>query len=201
MSEADKKTNTIEIKIGGMHCAMCVKAVENSLRKVPGIREFTVNLASEGATIVYEDGQVGSQEMKKAVEAAGYQYLGPAQDAGEKEAQMRVQELRTRRQRILLGFATGLPLMAAMLLMKHPVFLWRLAMLVFSLPGIIFLCLPIFRLAGLSLRNRMLNMDVMYSLGSSPPPRACLPPAWRPPSPCCPTTSSSMTRSCCWPPF
>lgn len=165
MSEADKKTNTIEIKIGGMHCAMCVKAVENSLRKVPGIREFTVNLASEGATIVYEDGQVGSQEMKKAVEAAGYQYLGPAQDAGEKEAQMRVQELRTRRQRILLGFATGLPLMAAMLLMKHPVFLWRLAMLVFSLPGIIFLCLPIFRLAGLSLRNRMLNMDVMYSLG------------------------------------
>ncbi len=52
-----------------------------------------------------------------------------------------------------------------MFLPLHFSFLWRLAMLVFSLPGIIFLGLPIFRAAGMSLKNKSLNMDVMYSLG------------------------------------
>ena len=52
-----------------------------------------------------------------------------------------------------------------MLLMKHPSFFWRLAMLVFSLPGIVFLGFPIFRAACMSLKNSSLNMDVMYSLG------------------------------------
>ena len=165
MTESEKKPVTTEIKIGGMHCAMCVKAVENSLRQVPGIREFTVNLASEGATILYDDEQAGPEELRKAIEAAGYQYLGPAQEAGEKEARARAEELRTRRRRILLGFATGLPLMAAMLLLKHPSLALRLAMFFFSLPAIVFLGFPIFRLAALSLRNRLLNMDVMYSLG------------------------------------
>ena len=73
--------------------------------------------------------------------------------------------MRTRRRRIAVGFASGVPLMLAMLLMKHPPFAWRLAMLVFSLPGIVFLGVPIFRAAFMSLRNRSLNMDVMYSLG------------------------------------
>ena len=74
-------------------------------------------------------------------------------------------ELRTRRRRIVLGFATGLPLMAIMFLPLHLSFLWRLALLVFSLPGIAFLGFPIFRAAAMSLRNKSLNMDVMYSLG------------------------------------
>ena len=165
MSEAGNKMNQVEIKIGGMHCAMCVKAVENSLRQVPGIGELTVNLATEAATIDYDGGKAGLEEIKKAIEGAGYQYLGPAGEAGEREKQARIAELRTRRQRIVIGFATGLPLMAAMLLMKHPSLAWRLAMLVLSLPGIVFLGFPIFRAARQSLRNRSLNMDVMYSLG------------------------------------
>lgn len=165
MADNGERWTQSEIKIGGMHCAMCVKAVENSLRKVPGIRELTVNLASESAAISHDEKQAGLAELQKAIEAAGYQYLGPAQDAGEKEALLRAEELRTRRRRILLGFATGLPLMAVMLLLKHPAPALRWAMLVFSLPGIVFLGWPIFRLAVLSLRNRLLNMDVMYSLG------------------------------------
>lgn len=89
-------TARVEIKIGGMHCAMCVKAVENSLHQVPGIGELTVNLATEAATIDYDGGKAGLAEIKKAIEGAGYQYLGPAGEAGEREKQARSAELRTR---------------------------------------------------------------------------------------------------------
>ncbi len=165
MIENKKKVVKAEIKIGGMHCAMCAKAVENSLRKVPGINELTVNLANEQAYISYDEGQAGLKELKQAIEGAGYQYLGPAESTDGREKQAHDDELRTRRRRIAVGFATGLPLMAAMLLMKHPDFPWRLAMLAFSLPGIVFLGFPIFNAASRALRNRSLNMDVMYGLG------------------------------------
>ncbi len=165
MAENEKAPSRAEIKIGGMSCAMCVKAVEKSLRQVPGIKELAVNLASEQAYVEYDEKKAGLADMKKAIEAAGYRFLGLAADAGDGEAQALAEELRTRLRRIAVGFASGVPLMLAMLLLKHPPFAWRLAMLVFSLPGIVFLGVPIFRAAGVSLKNRILNMDVMYSLG------------------------------------
>ena len=165
MGEAGDQTVKTEIRIGGMHCAMCAAAVEKSLRQVPGIGEVSVNLASEQATVAYDAGRTGPEEMRKAVEKAGYRYLGTAEAAGEEAARERAAELRLRLRRVVIGFATGPPLMAAMLLMRHPALAWRLAMLALSLPGIVFLGFPIFAAAGRSLRNRSLTMDVMYALG------------------------------------
>jgi Cu+-exporting ATPase len=165
MAESEKAVSRVEIKIGGMSCAMCVKAVENSLRQVPGIEELTVNLANEQAYVAYDEKKTGLDDMKEAIEAAGYKYLGLAADSGEKGKLELARDLSTRLWRIAVGFASGIPLLLAMLLMKQPAFPWRLGMLVFSLPGVIFLGLPIFRAAFMSLRNRSLNMDVMYSLG------------------------------------
>ena len=165
MGDVEKKTGKVEIKIGGMSCANCVKAVENSLRKMPGIRELTVNLATEQAYLTYDEKKTALADMQRAIESAGYRYLGPAENAAENEEMDLVAELRTRRMRIAVGFATGLPLMAAMLLLKHSSFSWRLAMLVFSLPGLVWLGFPIFRAAFHALRNKNLSMDVMYSLG------------------------------------
>ncbi|MBN2345312.1 MAG: copper-translocating P-type ATPase [Candidatus Aminicenantes bacterium] len=155
----------VEIKIGGMHCAMCVQAVEKSLKKVTGIKDVTVDLAGEQAFISYDRERTGLEEMRKAVEAAGYQYHGTADEAEERGKEARARELRTRKWRIAVGFATGLPLMAAMLLLKPPGLAWGLGLLAFALPGIVFLGFPILRAAFRSLKNRSLNMDVMYALG------------------------------------
>jgi Cu+-exporting ATPase len=165
MGDAEKTTGRAEIKIGGMSCANCVKAVENSLARVPGIEEFTVNLATEQAYVTFDEKKAGLADLRRAVESAGYRYLGLAENAAGKEAEDREAELRTRRRRIAVGFATGLPLMAAMFLPLHFSFLWRLAMLVFSIPGLAWLGFPIFTAAARALKNRNLNMDVMYSLG------------------------------------
>ena len=40
-----------QIGIGGMTCASCVARVEKALKKVPGVIEASVNLATESARV------------------------------------------------------------------------------------------------------------------------------------------------------
>ena len=163
--EQSKDMVKAEIKIGGMTCAMCAGAIEKALRQLPGVESASVNLGSEQAFVSYDQTKTGLERMQSAIEALGYRYLGVGEETSEKENKLLDRELRARRRRIALGFASGLPLMAVMLLPLHFSFLWRLAMLGFSLPGLVFLGFPIFRAAALALRHKNLNMDVMYSLG------------------------------------
>lgn len=154
-----------EIRIGGMTCAMCAGAIEKALRQLPGVESASVNLGSEQASVYYDREKTGLEKIKEVIDSLGYRYLGVEEDAGENEKKLLNREMRIRRRRIAVGFATGLPLMAIMFLPIHFSFLWRLGMLIFSLPGIYFLALPIFRAGGRALRNKNLNMDVMYSMG------------------------------------
>ncbi|MBO3276815.1 heavy metal translocating P-type ATPase [Pseudomonas schmalbachii] len=65
-------SHSLELAIDGMTCASCVGRVERALRKVPGVREVSVNLASERAHLDLL-GQVEPAELVAAVEKAGYQ--------------------------------------------------------------------------------------------------------------------------------
>ncbi|WP_442784096.1 heavy metal translocating P-type ATPase [Collimonas fungivorans] len=61
-----------QLPIDGMSCASCVSHVEKALRKVSGVREVSVNLATELAT-VQADGATTIAPLVAAVEKAGYQ--------------------------------------------------------------------------------------------------------------------------------
>ncbi len=65
-------TDRVEVPIEGMTCASCVNRIERFLRKVEGVDEVTVNLATERATITYEPDQVDLGALGRAIEAAGY---------------------------------------------------------------------------------------------------------------------------------
>ncbi|NTV65344.1 MAG: copper ion binding protein, partial [Oscillochloris sp.] len=62
----------ITLPVTGMTCASCVMRVEKALRKVPGVIEASVNLASEQAAVRFDMAQVRPQQIQAAVEAAGY---------------------------------------------------------------------------------------------------------------------------------
>ena len=63
-------SNTV-LEIEGMTCASCVGRVEKALKKVPGVTDATVNLATEKATIVTED-VLPTATLILAIEKAGY---------------------------------------------------------------------------------------------------------------------------------
>ena len=60
------------LDIDGMHCASCVAAVEKSLEKIEGVRFASVNLATETASVEYDDSVASDEALVKAVENAGY---------------------------------------------------------------------------------------------------------------------------------
>ncbi len=62
---------TLALDIEGMTCASCVSRIERYLRKVDGVVEANVNLATERATVVAGPA-VTVEQIIAAVEAAGY---------------------------------------------------------------------------------------------------------------------------------
>ncbi len=79
---ASVPTRTVlDVGVGGMTCASCVARVERALRKVPGVQEVAVNLATESAHITYalpaeaaaDSAADMAQRLQRAVRNAGYE--------------------------------------------------------------------------------------------------------------------------------
>ncbi len=63
------------LKIEGMTCAACAKSVERASKKVPGVEEANVNFATEKLSLNYDDSKVALEDIKAAIEKAGYKAL------------------------------------------------------------------------------------------------------------------------------
>ncbi len=64
---------TLDLGVGGMTCASCVARVERALKRVPGVQEASINLATESARITaLGDAQLPARLMR-AVRDAGYE--------------------------------------------------------------------------------------------------------------------------------
>ncbi|MDD1701236.1 MAG: heavy metal translocating P-type ATPase [Methanoregula sp.] len=164
----DVVNREVTLKIGGMVCATCVQTIEAALRALSGIISANVNLGTEKAYVTYNPSVSTIPEMKKAIEEAGYQYLGIAGEVSEEaEKNAREKDLHDKFLRFTVGFAVSIPLMLAMWV-PLPLAMHTLAyvMLVISAPVFYFVAYPIFRAASMALRNRSLNMDVMYAMGT-----------------------------------
>ncbi len=68
-TEARRK---VQFPVEGMTCASCVNRIERFLRKVDGVDDATVNLATERATVTFDPMRVNVPDLGRAVEAAGY---------------------------------------------------------------------------------------------------------------------------------
>ncbi|MYL56662.1 heavy metal translocating P-type ATPase [Virgibacillus halodenitrificans] len=66
---------TKTFNIEGMTCASCVQTVEKATKKLPGVQEANVNLATEKLNINYDESVVTVQDIQTAVDKAGYKAL------------------------------------------------------------------------------------------------------------------------------
>ncbi|CAM4035894.1 copper chaperone CopZ [Comamonas aquatilis] len=69
------KNGVVELQVEGMTCASCVGRVERALKKVPGVQQAVVNLATEKASLTIDDPAQASvilPQVVAAIEKAGY---------------------------------------------------------------------------------------------------------------------------------
>jgi len=67
--------STKTLNIEGMTCASCVQTVEKATKKLEGVTESNVNLATEKLTISYDENAISLEDIQLAVDKAGYKAI------------------------------------------------------------------------------------------------------------------------------
>src|SRR5207302_4637839 len=75
VDKQEEKTKRTVLKIGGMHCAGCVSSIQKSVSEVPGVNKVEVNLATEKATLEFDQTKVKLDSIEKAIEEIGYKIV------------------------------------------------------------------------------------------------------------------------------
>ncbi len=63
----------IVIPVGGMVCGHCEIAVQDAVRKLPGIGKVKASKRKKEAAVDYDPAQVTPEQIKKAISDTGYE--------------------------------------------------------------------------------------------------------------------------------
>jgi Cu+-exporting ATPase len=157
--------------ISGMTCASCVGRVERALKKVPGVVDASVNLATESAT-VQADAEVTRDALFAAVADAGYEanvVESDAPPAADPHAHHHDAHGERERRHLILAALLSLPLVLPMLALawgEH----WMLPawlQLALATPVQFWLGARFYRAGWAALKAGTGNMDLLVALGTS----------------------------------
>ncbi len=160
-------TTSLQLPIEGMTCASCVSRVEKALRKVPGVLDASVNLATEAAsvTVAGRAAEVAPQvaALEAAVRRAGYGVRAPALPGGAPRPRL------GDGLRVVLAALLSAPLALPMLgmlagghwMLPGP---WQLAL---AAPVQFWLGARFYRAGWGALRDGTGNMDLLVAIGTS----------------------------------
>jgi len=182
----------IALDLEGMTCASCAMRIEKGLKKVPGVKDAQVNLASERATVTYDPAQTGIEQMVQKVEAVGYKATPvlasqgtpagvPVQaDAantpvapvsslvqGDELSERRQAEIVRKRNLLLLGIVFTLPVVILSMFFMNRFPGENALLLLLSTPVWAIVGWEFHRGAIKTLRHASANMDTLVSVGST----------------------------------
>ncbi len=180
------------LDLEGMTCASCAMRIEKGLKKVPGVIDANVNLATEKAAVKYDPTQTTLEQMVQKVEAVGYKatpavsstqqpafematgeitetYGAPIAGIPQEDelSKRRQAEIIRKRNLLILGIVLTVPVVILSMFFMN------------CFPGenylLLFLTTPVWAVVGWefhrgainSLRHGSANMDTLVSLGST----------------------------------
>ena len=157
---------TFDLSIDGMTCASCAGRVERALRKVDGVSEVSVNLASERAHLLLQR-PLSAATLIDAVVHAGYAAHVPVSAQTEEANHQR--HLRHERWMMIVAILLATPLLLPMLLQPLGMHLMLPAWLQFGLatPVQFIIGARFYTSAYKAVRAGTGNMDLLVAIGTS----------------------------------
>ena len=178
---SEQRSETLVLPVSGMTCAACVYHVSEALRSVEGVREVSVNLATERATIGVNDAagaaSLDLEVLAKAVADAGYHLdtvpVAPDGSGARAEAP-RAREERKLRARLAVALPAGIVLLIG----SFPLLPWvpglfalgwwyPLVLLAVATPVQFWAAWPFYVAGWAGLRRLQPNMHTLIALGTS----------------------------------
>jgi Cu+-exporting ATPase len=180
---AEKESSKrVVMPIQGMTCASCSARIEKVVGRLDGVREVSVNLATEKADILYEPSRVRLSAIKKAITDAGYvpREVDPT-DTVDNDALRKEREIRGMWNRFITAAAVSVPLlylamghMIPALKLPLPPFLdpmnrplvYALAQILLVIPALI-AGWRFYRVGTKAILHRAPNMDSLIAIGTA----------------------------------
>jgi P-type Cu+ transporter len=176
-------SSELTFPVTGMTCASCVRRIEKALNKVEGVQETSVNLATEKAHVVYDPAVASVDQMRLAVEKAGYMVgqtapaaiaspaaptAAPAsseQDLLELERQREIDDLR---HKWTVSLAVGVLMMALTYVpLSLPMDVLGPVLLIAATVVQFWAGRPIYEAAWSAARHGSTNMNTLIAIGTS----------------------------------
>ena len=152
----------ITIPVTGMHCAACQSRVQAALAGTSGVRDATVNLMLNNATVTFDEGTVEPEALVEAIKSTGYDSELPRADVSAFDEQSKQDQAHERELREL-KWKTGVSLAIAAITMivMVPWIQLVLTTIVVLWPGRQF-----YTRAWRALRHRTSDMNTLIALGT-----------------------------------
>ena len=70
------QTNTVKLKLDGMHCVACSVTIDDTLEELAGVSKSTTNYAKSVATVSYDPTLIDLVQIQAAIIELGYGVAG-----------------------------------------------------------------------------------------------------------------------------
>ena len=115
---ADKK----DYSISGMHCASCALTIEKNVKKIPGVKNVTVNFPLERATVEYVGDSIDDEKVMTVVKDSGYQARPVDDQIKNHESISRELEIKKERNLFILSLVLSLPVIVLSMILRDQSF-------------------------------------------------------------------------------
>lgn len=166
----------IQLPILGMSCASCVSRVQESLSKLPGVVNATVNLATETAIIQFDETKVNKSHFKQTVESIGYKLAEVTEEnIWEFEEQEHQNEYVQIRIRFILSLILTLPIsiISMWMMLDHSPFsflshqTWNYIFFILTIPVLFWAGDRFFKGFWVTLKHLRADMNTLIAVGTS----------------------------------
>ena len=187
------KEDRAVLTLEGMTCASCAMRIEKGLKKVGGVKDASVNLATEQATVTYDPALTNLEQMVQKVEAVGYKatpqvasssqqvvqadftgttagtLVAPAGSMYQEDEQSRRKraQIRHKRNLLILGIVLTLPVVVLSMFFTNRFPGENYLLLALTTPVWAVVGWEFHRGAIKNLRHGNVNMDTLISFGST----------------------------------
>ncbi|MBU0472041.1 MAG: heavy metal translocating P-type ATPase [Nanoarchaeota archaeon] len=158
----------ITLNITGMHCASCSNIIEKTLNKTKGVNKANVNLATNKATVEFDNSKTNIDKLILTIKNKGYKANEEKEQNFDKEAKKRKEEINKLTKQLSLGFIFAVPvLILGMFFMKNPIPYQNYIMWILATPVQFIVAWPMYKSAIIALKNLSANMDTLVVMGTS----------------------------------
>ena len=173
----------IDLPVRGMTCAACVRRIEKAVTRLEGVREASVNLVSNRATVTYDPAATDPTAIAQAIRGAGYEVpshrgaeaTGASDRTATEERAARARQAEDEEQQVLrrdLAVSAALSIPLLFVAMSHgaiPALAGpggRLLQFALATPVVFGPGRRFFRLAWAALRHGAADMNTLVSIGA-----------------------------------